>query len=277
METEYIEKLKNKIISFGYSKKTIDTYLVGFKAFCKFIDKPLHYAKNEDFENFKIYLIKNKKEPKTINAYVMAVKFFYKNILNRNIKCIKGVKQKNKLPVVHDKEFIYKMISSTINIKHRLLIMLLYSSGLRVSEAVKLKVNDLDLNKKLCFVREGKGNKDRITILSDNFVSLVKKYIDEINNSWDYVNQENRYLFPGRQSHLNVRTAQEIVLKAGKRIDKTKKVFPHSLRSSFATHLLEHGVDISKIGKLLGHKSTDTTKVYTKISTIEFIAVNWNS
>ncbi len=154
------------------------------------------------------------------------------------------------------------MISVVKNKKHRLLIEFLYSSGLRVSEAVSIKINNLDLNEKIGRVIAGKGKKDRLIILSDSLVEHIKNYLK-------YRKQESEYLFNGlfEGEHLSVRMAQRIVSEAAKKAGIKKKVFCHALRSSFATHLLESGTDIRVIQTLLGHVSISTTERYTKVST----------
>jgi integrase/recombinase XerD len=253
----YIEKLKEELLSRGFTQKTIKTYVTGLRVFSNFLRKELRYANSLDFRNFKLILIRKGCEPKTINTYLAAVRFFYRNLMHRPAN-VSGVKQKFKLPDVLDKEFIKQMIEKTENIKHKLLICFMYSSGLRVSEAVKIKFDDLNLVNSVCKVREGKGRKDRITILSDKFLKQLENYKQKCGVLSDYV-------FPGRKGHLSSRSAQLIVEKAAKRVDHDKDVHCHMLRHSFATHLLEAGNDISSIKDLLGHSDIRTTNIYARV------------
>ena len=246
MDYEY--KLEMELRSLGFSRQTIKTYMQGFKAFLHFINKDLRYVKTEDFKRFKIHLLSGLK-PKTVNTYLAPVKFFYMNIMKRKMH-IKGVKNPKKLPVVHSRETIVKMIESCSNPKHKLLMILLYSSGLRVSEVVRLKWEDIDFHEKIINIRGAKGKKDRITLLSE-------KSIEQFKNHY----KVSDYLFPGRKGHLTERTAQAVIKNYS-----GKKLFPHSLRSSFATHLLDNGEQISSISKLLGHENLQTTQIYTKVS-----------
>jgi len=181
--------------------------------------------------------------------------------LEKNIFAkIKAPKLEKKLPTVLTKDEIKRLIAVHKNFKHQLLIKMLYSSGLRVSECVSLKINDLELDEKMGTVRSGKGRKDRLIILSDNLISDIRKYLNKRNDN-------SPYLFPSRDTHITARMAQKIVNEAAKKADIKKRVFCHALRSSFATHLLESGTDIRIIQELLGHANLQTTQRYTKVST----------
>jgi len=159
------------------------------------------------------------------------------------------------------KEEITSILASIRNPKHTALLMLVYSAGLRVSEVAKLKPGDIDENRKLIHIRGAKGRKDRYTILSDKAVQAIRQYQNEYGLSI--------WLFPGqnRSKHITTRTAQAIFANACKDAGILKDVSIHSLRHSFATHLLEAGTDIRYIQELLGHKSTKTSEIYTHVST----------
>lgn len=261
--TDYEERLKQELLSRGFSHATFKTYAVGLNEFERFLKKELRYAKNDDFRDFKLFLREKKFATKTINSYLAAVKFFYRNILGRKLAYLPGYKNAKKLPVVHSKDFIVEMIEKTENLKHKLLISLLYSSGLRVSEAIKLKLENIDIINKECRIIAGKGNKDRVSILSHNFIALLPKYLLEYNLT-------SGYLFPSTKGHICARTAEEVVKQAAARIDKTRRVFCHSLRSSFATHLLENNTPINKISDLLGHADIKTTQIYLNVNKKRF-------
>jgi integrase/recombinase XerD len=177
------------------------------------------------------------------------------------ISGIRRPKRESKLPSVLTQNEVENVISSVKNPKHRMFLELLYSSGLRVSEAVSLKKSDIDFDQNIGIVRSGKGKKDRYFIISPNLSDRLAKYLFTRND-------ENLYIFDSaRGGHITVKTAQEIVKKAAKKAKIPKNVTPHTLRHSFATHLLESGTDIRIIQRLLGHKRIDTTQIYTHIST----------
>ena len=137
--------------------------------------------------------------------------------------------------------------------------MFLYSSGLRVSEIVKVKISDLDTNKLVVLVRQGKGRKDRLSIFAKSMKSLLLEYLCQRK-------ADSKFLFPGRKGHIHVKTVQKVLEQASKKAKLNKKVTPHMLRHSFATHLLEQGTDIRYIQSLLGHRNLKTTEIYTRVS-----------
>ena len=150
------------------------------------------------------------------------------------------------------------MIEKTGNIKHRLILSLLYGSGLRLEEIRNLKVKDIDIYRLAIYVRKGKGSKDRTTILPLNILEELNLYMNS--------KSPEDYLFNGKNGKISGRSIQLIINKASKKAKIIKKVYPHLLRHSFATHLLESGVDIRVIQKLLGHSSVRTTQIYTHLS-----------
>ncbi len=182
-------------------------------------------------------------------------------MLKKNfVFAIKRPKKDRKLPAVLSREEISKLLSSIANVKHKAILMLTYSAGLRVSEVVKLKLEDIDTERKLIHIRGAKGRKDRYTILSDVAMNTLKLYIESYH-------PEN-WLFPSKEdnSYITVRTVQRIFEDACNKAEIKKDVTVHSLRHSFATHLLESGIDLRYIQELLGHKSSKTTEIYTHVS-----------
>ena len=149
------------------------------------------------------------------------------------------------------------LINSTLTAKSKLIIQLLYSSGLRVSELVNLKKQDIDFNENTGWVRAGKGKKDRMFFISKKFLKKLKKFLDK-HSDWEYIFSKS--------SPLTTRNIQKIVQKAAARAEINKDVHPHTLRHSYATHLLDAGTDLRKIQTLLGHSSIATTQIYTHIS-----------
>jgi site-specific recombinase XerD len=189
------------------------------------------------------------------------LKFYYGEILKRRFvyEIIRPKKDK-KLPVILSQEEVSRILSSISNIKHKLILMLIYSAGLRVSEVVKLRIEDIDAKRKLIHIRGAKGRKDRYTLLSDTAIETLKEYMKEY--------KPQKWLFAGQNenNHITARTVQKIFESTCKKAGVIKEVTVHSLRHSFATHLLESGVDIRYIQELLGHKSLKTTAIYTHVS-----------
>ncbi|MCF7861529.1 tyrosine-type recombinase/integrase [Candidatus Woesearchaeota archaeon] len=261
-----LKRLEIELKLRGYSKKTIKEYLYHNKNFINFLRESKESAgisadniSEDDVKEYLAYLLSEKEySSRSVGLVFSALKFYYKDVLKKDIfSDIKPPKLDRKLPTVLSKVEIVSMIDESKNFKHRLLIEFLYSSGLRVSECVCMKIEDIDLSDRLAKVVGGKGNKDRHVILSNKLVSDIREYIVERNSG---------YLFAAGDSHLSVRQAQRIVKDAAARAGIKKRVYCHALRSSFATHLLETGTDIRVIQELLGHSNLQTTQIYTKVS-----------
>jgi site-specific recombinase XerD len=196
-----------------------------------------------------------------MNLAISALKFFYKNVLKKDITREQHrPRHDKKLPGVLAESEIKNLLSCEKNPKHRLLLMLAYSSGLRVSEVVALKKEHLDFQRKMILIRAGKGRKDRYTLLSDRAADFTQQYCS--------LHEIDGWLFPGISpgQHLSVRSAQNIFVKALAKAQIAKPVSIHSLRHTFATHLLENGTDIRYIQELLGHTTLRTTQRYTHLA-----------
>lgn len=237
----------------GFSKRTIENYLYFNQKFLEFIQKSPRSVNNMDVRLYLESLVDKGLKNATLAAAYNALKFYYYDVLGRRFfKNIKRPKVGKTIPFVLSKEEIYSMINCTENPKHKFFIKVLYSSGLRVSECLKLRFKDID--KGIVFVKSGKGNKDRI--------SIIAKLSDEINAI--STGNSNDYIFSGRNGHLTVRSAQMILKKAAKRAKINKRVYPHCLRASFATHLIDQGEHLGDIKELLGHSSIRTTYGYIR-------------
>ena len=255
-----IEKLATELKIRGFSNKTIKAYLDNNKRFLEFCGKEAGAADESDVKAFMSHLMDRGLKPASVSLAMSAIRFLQDEMLGKGLFAkIKLPKLEKKLPTVLSKEEIRGMLDATENPKHKLLIAFLYSSGLRVSEAVSMKIDDLDLNERMGIVRAGKGKKDRNIILSESLVKDLKIYLGTRND-------QNPYVFAVKDRHIAVRQAQRIVNDAAKRAGIKKRVFCHALRSSFATHLLEAGTDIRVIQELLGHSNLATTQRYTKVS-----------
>ena len=254
-----LEKLETELKIRGYSPLTVKSYLTHNKKFLGFCGKTENKINEDDIKKYLAFLMSERRlKPASVNLVLSSLKFYFETLLKKQIFVdVKAPKPERKLPVVLNKEEIRKMIKATKNRKHKLLIKMMYASGMRVSEAVSVRINDLDLDERMGRVVSGKGKKDRNIILSNKLVKDIRKFVEN-NDEW--------YLFPSSNGHLSVRMAQKIVKDAAIKAGVKKRVFCHALRSSFATHLLEDGTDIRIIQELLGHADLSTTQRYTKVS-----------
>ena len=261
---KYAPVLRNLVADLrlrNYSKRTIYFYIYHNNKFLEYVDKSPKYVTKDDIKQYLTFLATNKEvKPATFNLILSSIKFYYEEVLKKRFKLdLKRAKLGKSLPVVISRKEIKQMIEVTSNQKHKLLITVLYSAGLRVSECLSLKIDHISLENKSGIIRKGKGNKDRFFKLSEFAVNLIKRYIEKRNDN-------NPYLFKDHQGHLSVRSAQVIVKKAAKNAGIKQRVFCHALRSSFATHLIEDKVPINIVQKLLGHKNINTTLGYLNTS-----------
>ena len=263
------EAVKKECKRRSYSYRTIKTYLYCIHRFLTFTRKDLGKISKKDVRLFLEKLSDKGLSGNTMNVYHMAIRFLFEEVLNKRIWIdIKYSKVPEKLPVVLSKEEVKRLFSAISNEKHRLMIELMYSAGLRVSELINLRVKDLEIDKGYGFVRAGKGNKDRLFILSPILIDKIKRLINE-----DLLDNDSYLFSSNRNLKYNVRTIQEIIRKAVKKAKIEKKISPHTLRHSFATHLIENGYDVSQVQSLLGHKSPETTFVYLHIASPNMINI----
>jgi site-specific recombinase XerD len=248
----------------NFSPKTLTAYLYYNKELLRFASKFSDEINKQDIRDYLDFLISSHKSASTLNLAINSLKFYYQSILNRKFfdfeTGIKRPKEPKKLPVILSKNEVVRMINALENIKHKLMIQILFSSGLRVSELTNLEINDIDFDRNLIHVKGGKGNKDRTTITSENILANINKYLEEF--------KPLRFVF---ESHLagkklTTRSVQKIVANAAKSANINKQVTAHTLRHSFATYLLENGTNIRYIQELLGHSRLETTQIYTKVT-----------
>ncbi len=257
---ELLGKIKNELRLRNYSPRTIESYLCCLSEYFK-VAKII--KREPDIALIKKYLLEKQnrgQSSQTINLHLQAIKYFYREIMKSKIAIeIKFAKTASKLPVVLSRKEIEKMIDSIDNPKHKLLISISYGAGLRVSEAINLKIKDLDLDELTIHIKGAKGNKDRISLFSEKLLSQIREIALSLS--------ANHYIFESnRGGKLTGRTAQKIFEKALKKAGIKKPATFHSLRHSFATHLLENGVDVRYVQELLGHANIRTTQLYTKVT-----------
>jgi len=256
------DQLEAELRSRKYSPKTIRSYIYYNRLLCRTLQKTPEEIRPNDITQFLAIIEKDRDySASSLNLAISAIKFFYTNIMeNENVSEPRRPRHDKRLPMVLSKEEIQKILALEKNPKHRLLLMLVYSSGLRVSEVVTLKREHIDLSRKVIYIKRGKGRKDRCTLLSEKAARFLNEYYTFYGiQTW---------LFPGQPATrpLTIRSAQHIFDNAVRRAEISKKLSIHSLRHTFATHLLESGTDIRYIQSLLGHATLRTTERYTHIA-----------
>jgi len=255
-----IKKLQEYMRIAGYSRQTIKAYSRCIKKIYGFFQKPLQLVTEKEFRRFLDKLVLKGYSAYTINQYHAAFKLTVSKIYKKRVNfTFPYSKRHKKLPIVLSRKEIAKLLEKIENKKHRLMIGISYGAGLRVSEVINLKINYLDLEELTIHVKQGKGNKDRITIVPDKLKTNLLHLISNRKPS-DFVFESVR------SGRLSARTAQKVFSNALKKAGIKKPATFHSLRHSFATHLLENGVDVRYVQELLGHKSIQTTQVYTKVT-----------
>ncbi|MEZ7495857.1 tyrosine-type recombinase/integrase [Leeuwenhoekiella aequorea] len=259
---EYLLKLELK----RYAKNTVRTYVLFFEHFINYHnDKDLHALNETHIRAYLQRLIRQDKSNSYLNQVINSIKFYYEVVLgmpNRFYE-IERPRKEHKLPQVISKEEVISLIAHTNNLKHKCIVELIYGSGLRRSELLNLKIEDIDSKRMLVRVKQAKGSKDRLTLLSQNALLDLRNYY----KSW----KPKEYLFEGqRGGQYSGQAVVNIVKNASLKARIKVSVTPHTLRHSFATHLLEAGVDLRQIQVLLGHQSTKTTEIYTHVATNTF-------
>ena len=260
---EYIAKLKE----LRYSKNTLDTYKHMFEEFINYYrETEIDDITDEMIVDFLRYLVNERNISGSYqNQSINSIKFYYERVMGgqRKIYTIDRPRKEKILPEVLSEEEVVKILNATENLKHKAILMTIYSAGLRVSELTNLRIKDIDSNRMQIRVEQAKGKKDRYTLLGDKTLEILRKYVAEYKpKEWLFegVNGE-RYSTSSIQANLKI---------AVEKTDIKKRITVHTLRHSFATHLLEAGTDIRYIQSLLGHSSGKTTEIYTHITTKGF-------
>lgn len=261
----YLQKLELK----KYSNNTVKTYVSCFESFINYYnDQDIDKLDENDIRNYLEFLIKSDRSNSYINQAINSIKFYYETVLGlpNRFYSIERPRKSRKLPVVLSKEEVRSIISQANNLKHKCIISLLYSAGLRRSELLNLKLTDIESKRMLVRVRDAKGNKDRYTILSENVLKDLRIYYKKYRPS--------NYLFEGQnKEQYSANSIGKVVSNTAKQAGIKIPVTAHILRHSFATHLLEAGTDIRYIQLLLGHNSTKTTEIYTHVAKNSFSSI----
>ncbi len=256
----YLKKLEDELRLRRYSPKTVKSYTACVTDYLKCKQNGFDLIDIDFIKKYLLSKVDAGMSSQTTNQHLQAINFFCWNVLKYRGKIdIKFAKTPSKLPVVLSRDEIERILNSILNEKHRLMVSLAYAGGLRVSEVIDLKIKDVNLSELTIHIKGAKGNKDRITVLPDKLVVDINSQISN--------RDINDLVFASeRGGKLTTRTAQLIFEKALAKAGIQKEATFHSLRHSFATHLLENGVDVRYVQELLGHANIRTTQIYTKVT-----------
>jgi site-specific recombinase XerD len=251
----------------NYASSTADAYVHALKEFAAHFRRPPDQLGPKQISEFQLHLLRDLKlAPLTVRQHIAAVRFFFVHTLKRHYPPgeFRYPKSPKKLPIILSKEEVRRMIDAATTLLHRTLLMILYSTGMRRAEVTRLKVSDIDSERMVIHIRQGKGSRDRDVPLSPKLLETLREY-------WRW-KKPREYLFPGETyrgskcQHLTSKAVYHAVKGAARRAGIQKNVGPHTLRHSFATHLLESGADLRTIQLLLGHASLNHTTVYLHLS-----------
>ena len=252
--------MKREMLRRHYSRKTIKTYVSCFKQFMRWCGKEPRRITKKDVSNYLVLLAEKNSAASTLNVHLQSIKFVMDNLLGKRLWIrLPYAKKPARLPEILSREEVARLLDVVTNPKHRLMVAMLYAAGLRVSELVKLRVRDLDLVKGEGWVRGGKGDKDRPFIIARGLMRALAQQIEGEGGG--------RWVFPGMKgTHYSPQSIRMILKNAAKRVGIKKRVHPHMLRHSFATHLLENGEGVAGVQGMLGHNSMETTMGYVHLA-----------
>jgi integrase/recombinase XerD len=273
MSDESIRPLRRRMIEDmslrHFGEKTQQDYIRAVKNLTIFLGRSPDTATAEDLRRFQLHLTESRVRPPTINFTVTALRFFFTVTLDRvdAIKYLTFVAEPRKMPIVLSPEEVVRFLEAAPGVKYKAAFSVAYGAGLRVSEVASLKISDIDSKRMMLRVEQGKGRKDRHAMLSPVLLELLR--------DWWRIARPTAWLFPGRDplQPMSTRQLNRACHAAAQMAEITKRVSPHTLRHSFATHLLEQNTDIRVIQVLLGHSKLDTTALYTHIATNTIRAV----
>src|SRR3989344_242831 len=263
---EVVEKVERELKLLGHSPRTINSYLTYLNELFNFTGKIHSRILFEDIKKFLEYLsIEKNYSGSSLNLVRSAISFYYEKMLEKyTVSKIRVKKIGKKLPTILTKQEVKRIIDAADNLRDKLIVQIMYSCGLRVSEAVNLKLENLDLSNLTGTVRSGKGNKDRRIQLSSILVNTIQAYLKtkEI---------PSMFLFSKTNGlPYTTRTFQLIIKDLAEKAEITKRVHSHIFRHAFGTHLVEDGIDIVRVQALMGHESLETTRLYITLSDRHF-------
>ena len=266
-KADLLNKAKSKLYIRNYSPRTIASYISSLNNFAEWlIQEKVNQVTDKEVEKYLYHLKKNRNRSISgMKQTVASLKILFTDILKKEIPDSLNIRfrKEEKIPVVLLEEEVAAVIKVVNNLKHKVILMTIYSAGLRLSECLALTVADMDFDRNQIRIRQGKGKKDRQTVLSRTLLSEMKDYLIKF--------CPKIFLFEGQKGgRYSASSVQAIMKRAVKKSGIKKHATVHTLRHSFATHLLENGTDIRFIQELLGHKRLETTQIYTHISKIAF-------
>ena len=260
---EYRDRLEQELRLRGYSEKTVKAYVLQVKRLVKHFMRSPDELSAAEIREYLVHVTEVEKlAPATINQAIFAIRFFYREILDRPWEEKFTCRRRGpvRLPTVLTSSEVSRLLAAAKNQKHRVLMMVLYSAGLRLNEALSLEPRDIEVEEERIRIRCAKGGRERYVMLSQRLLEELRVYVRQ--------QPRGRFLFPGRTpgSALGSSAVQRMVRGMGKRAEITKKVTPHVLRHSFATHLVEQGTNLLYVQTLLGHRDLKTTLNYTRVA-----------
>jgi len=257
---EQLAKTVRELKIRNYSAKTIKSYHNGLNGYFSFKQNNLEHFNADNIKNYLLACEQKGLSAQSRNLFLSAIKFYYRNVIGLNDKItIHSAKKNKSLPVILTRDEITAIVAATTNPKHKLMLALAYGAGLRVSEVVNLNVSDINLAELTIHIKQAKGNKDRLTIFPKKLLSAMQNFIAG--------KEKNDIVFASeRGGKITTRAAQKVFEQSLKKSGILKSATFHSLRHSFATHLLENGVDVRYVQELLGHQNIRTTQLYTQVT-----------
>lgn len=276
---EYIETIELYFELKGTPESSQESYLRRIRAFLIYMQdlkRPIDDMIEKDIQQYILYLKRDKGlSAGTINNYISAIQFFYTYVLQKdwNSKMIPRMRRGSSFPVIPPKEDVLTLLNSTKNVKHKAIFMLIYGSGLRVSEVAKLKISDICSKTMSIRVEHAKHNTHRYTILSQNALEILRDYFKKEFFKKSY--NLNDWLFPGmnKNNHYHVKSIKNTMIRLRNKLGLDSRISTHTLRHCFATHALEDGVDPVYIQQMLGHKRIQTTRIYLHMTSKSMMGI----
>jgi integrase/recombinase XerD len=256
-----LKDFRQELLIGGYSSKTLKMYLIYAREALYYMNKPVENVDRRDITSYLAYKKENNCSNATLSLIHASLKYLFEKMLKKKILDEISIPKKTKaLPKVLTKDEVRALFHATRFGRNRLMLELMYGSGCRVSEVVKMKVEDINLKERTAMIRGGKGSKDRMIVLSKDWIRELKKYLGK-------KKAQSEFIFSKKNGkNITTDTVQRIVREAAEQAGIKKHVTPHSLRHSYATHLLEAGTNIRYIQSLLGHSNLSTTQIYTNVA-----------
>ena len=268
---QVIKSINRKLLAMRYADNTRKTYLSNIKSFIWFHrSTPINELSELHVRPYIDDLVRKKVSRSAQNVAINSLKFYFEKVLNQDVKYYYWERPKKALtlPIILDKSEVSAIIKSTNNIKHKAMLSLLYSAGLRVGELLAIKINEVDSRRMVLIISQSKGAKDRLVPLSAKVLDMLRTYYKAY--------KPKTFLFEGQgapHKPYSQSSVRKIVTTATKKAKVTKKVKTHSFRHAYATHLLEAGISLRHIQLILGHSSSKTTEIYTHVSNVSLAAI----